>query len=181
MNEMTKQIDEAIVVIDNMFMDSILSVPEEKRYVFDNWTQNIKPFLKQVGKRRKISKTLSGVTIRQHTVPQKTFVTINNEKDDIVEVFVTVGKEGNLAGGLCEALGRIISIALQYSVPCEAIERQIIGIRSQFTFLPIDKYGKISEDEKLYSYPDAIGKAIKQRRLQLEKNKKRRDKKHDKN
>lgn len=178
----TKQaIDSVITLLEDLSKTHPHLLAEILKQLEIEEQENIVLALKQIGKRRKVGKTLSGVTIRQHTAPQKTFVTVNNDKDDIIEVFVTVGKEGNLAGGLCEALGRIISIALQYGVPCTAIENQIIGIRSQFTFLPINKYGKVDENETLYSYPDAIGKAIKQRRLQLEKNKKRRDKKHGKN
>ena len=57
------------------------------------------------------------------------FVTINtDEHDSVREVFITSGKAGDEANADAEALGRLISIALQYGVPTRAIIKTLRGI-----------------------------------------------------
>lgn len=117
-----------------------------------------------------------GVTIRQDTIPKKSYVTINRDGYDIVETFFEVGKSGNEVGSLCEALARVVSISLQEGVEPKKLYEQLIGIRGGVPFIVRNKEGKELFDEGLYSYPDAFGKAIREEHLRLEKLKKRKEK-----
>jgi ribonucleoside-diphosphate reductase alpha chain len=56
------------------------------------------------------------------------FITVNGDHSGVREVFITSGKAGDEANGDAEALGRVISLALQYGVPTEAIVRTLRGI-----------------------------------------------------
>ena len=55
-------------------------------------------------------------------------VTVNMQGDHPVEVILTSGKAGDEANADSEALGRTISIALQYGVPVEAMVKTLRGI-----------------------------------------------------
>ncbi|MDX2006340.1 MAG: adenosylcobalamin-dependent ribonucleoside-diphosphate reductase [Meiothermus sp.] len=55
-------------------------------------------------------------------------VTVNMQGDHPVEVILTSGKAGDEANADSEALGRIISIALQYGVPVDAMVKTLRGI-----------------------------------------------------
>jgi len=45
------------------------------------------------------------------------------------EVFIVVAKEGSTLGGLCDALGLTISLALQHGVPWESLSRKYKTMR----------------------------------------------------
>ncbi len=52
-----------------------------------------------------------------------------NKQDDLpTEVFIMSGKAGDEANADSEALGRVVSIALQYGIPAEAIVTTLRGI-----------------------------------------------------
>ncbi|GBD40742.1 Vitamin B12-dependent ribonucleoside-diphosphate reductase [bacterium HR39] len=55
-------------------------------------------------------------------------VTVNVLEGRPIEVILTTGKAGNEANADAEALGRVVSIALQYGVPPEALVRTLRGI-----------------------------------------------------
>ncbi len=55
-------------------------------------------------------------------------VTVNFLEDRPIEVILTTGKAGDEANADSEALGRVVSIALQYGVPPEALVRTLRGI-----------------------------------------------------
>jgi len=55
-------------------------------------------------------------------------VTVNVLEGRPIEVILTSGKAGDEANADSEALGRVVSIALQYGVPPEAIIRTLRGI-----------------------------------------------------
>ncbi|PZA08884.1 MULTISPECIES: adenosylcobalamin-dependent ribonucleoside-diphosphate reductase [unclassified Meiothermus] len=55
-------------------------------------------------------------------------VTVNMQGEHPVEVILTSGKAGDEANADSEALGRIVSIALQYGVPAEALIKTLRGI-----------------------------------------------------
>jgi ribonucleotide reductase alpha subunit len=55
-------------------------------------------------------------------------VTVNMLEGRPIEVILTTGKAGDEANADSEALGRVVSIALQYGVPPEAIVRTLRGI-----------------------------------------------------
>ena len=56
------------------------------------------------------------------------FITVNKQYELPIEVFISSGKSGDEANADSEALGRMVSIALQYGVPAEAIVKTIRGI-----------------------------------------------------
>jgi ribonucleoside-diphosphate reductase alpha chain len=56
------------------------------------------------------------------------YVTVNKQDDLPTEVFIVSGKAGDEANADSEALGRMVSIALQYGVPAEAIIKTLRGI-----------------------------------------------------
>ena len=60
---------------------------------------------------------------------QSYLVTVNYEPGGRpIEVILTTGKAGDEANADSEALGRVVSIALQHGVPPEAIARTLRGI-----------------------------------------------------
>lgn len=56
------------------------------------------------------------------------FVTVNKQDGLATEVFIVSGKAGDEANADSEALGRVVSIALQYGVPAEALIKTLRGI-----------------------------------------------------
>ena len=56
------------------------------------------------------------------------YVTVNKQDGLPVEVFITSGKAGDEANADSEALGRVVSIALQYGVPAGALVKTLRGI-----------------------------------------------------
>jgi len=56
------------------------------------------------------------------------FVTVNKQDGLPTEVFIVSGKAGDEANADSEALGRVVSIALQYGVPAEAVIKTLRGI-----------------------------------------------------
>ncbi len=56
------------------------------------------------------------------------YVTVNKQGGLPTEVFIVSGKAGDEANADSEALGRMVSIALQYGVPAEAIVKTLRGI-----------------------------------------------------
>lgn len=56
------------------------------------------------------------------------FVTVNQQGGLPAEVFIVSGKAGDEANADSEALGRVVSIALQHGVPAEALVKTLRGI-----------------------------------------------------
>lgn len=56
------------------------------------------------------------------------YVTVNKQDGLPTEVFILSGKAGDEANADSEALGRMVSIALQYGVPAEAVVKTLRGI-----------------------------------------------------
>jgi ribonucleoside-diphosphate reductase alpha chain len=96
---------------------------------------------------------LVGKTIEMDTGCGKLYVTINqDETGKIFEVFTHIGKAGGCAQSQCEALGRLISLALRSGVAVEDIIRQIKSICCY------KQKGSIYS--KVESCPDGVAKAI---------------------
>ena len=89
----------------------------------------------------------------------KLYVTISMSKGKVIEVFLSMGKSGQILNNFCEALGRTLSIAFQHGVPVTAIIRTLYGINSDrpswFRFETTDK-----KPTQLLSIPDAIAKLL---------------------
>lgn len=103
-------------------------------------------------------KILSGKTFMKSTDWGTFFVTVNElENGDPYEVFVTIGKSGSDVQAFCEAMGRLISLALRYGngnrrqILAKAVEQiRDIGGGQPSGFGP----------NKIFSIPDAVAKII---------------------
>jgi ribonucleoside-diphosphate reductase alpha chain len=71
----------------------------------------------------------NGKTIETQTGCGSLYITINEDKYGLAEVFVQLGKSGGCAASQTEAIGRLISIALRSWVKPESIIKQLKGIR----------------------------------------------------
>jgi len=79
------------------------------------------------------------------------YVTTAFDGGKLVEIFTHLGKSGAAEHAQSEALGRVISTALQYGVPVSVISRQLRGISS----VPVYHNGKL-----IKSVPDAIASIL---------------------
>ncbi len=95
---------------------------------------------------------LPGFTQQVHTGDGKVYVTTNFENGKMREVFAIIGRSGGTLFSLTEALGRTVSLALQYGVPEREIIHKLRGIRSA------NVYG--FGHNAVLSIPDAIARAM---------------------
>lgn len=103
--------------------------------------------------KRKRNELVPGVTVKIKTSDGSLYVTINRGiRDEPFEVFATVGKAGGKAHAYTEAIGRLISLALQYNIPCEDVIKELRGISSG------DPVG--FGEARVLSVPDGIGQAL---------------------
>ena len=73
---------------------------------------------------------LNSETFKIDTGNGKMYVTVTDDDGSPVEVFVFLGKSGQLLNTFTEALGRVVSLALQNEVPLKSICKTLIGINS---------------------------------------------------
>jgi ribonucleoside-diphosphate reductase alpha chain len=102
---------------------------------------------------------LYGYTRTTHTGDGKLYTTVNYDEHGIREVVTNIGRSGGTLFSLSEAIGRLISLALQHNVPVEDVSRSLIGIRGA------NPYG--FGMNQVLSIPDAIGKVLKDSPRQL--------------
>lgn len=108
---------------------------------------------------RSRSEDLYGFTRCTATGDGKLYTTINYDEYGMREVFTIVGRSGGTIFSLSEALGRLISLALQYNIDVEEIANKLIGIRGAN---PVG-FGR----NQCLSIPDAVGKALREAPRQL--------------
>jgi len=103
--------------------------------------------------RRSRGRKLSGTTEKIETADGDLYITINREEWGVAEVFLQIGKSGSLTNSLTEAIGRILSIALQSGIDPLVLARQLTGIQcgDQIWY----------DGELVKSVPDAVGLAVK--------------------
>lgn len=97
---------------------------------------------------------LYGFTRSVQTGDGKVYTVINYDEHGPREVFANVGRAGGTLFGLAEAIGRLVSLALQHRVPVDDVARSLVGIRGA------NPYGFGAN--QVLSIPDAIGKALRQ-------------------
>lgn len=96
---------------------------------------------------------LSGTTIKLPTPQGNLYVTINkNEKDEIKEIFISMGRSGELEKSYTEAIGRLISVYLQSGGNAARVVKTLKGIKGgNSTWF---------NGMQLLSVPDSIAKSI---------------------
>ena len=98
--------------------------------------------------------TLKGFTDKIKTSRGSLYVTVNTINDKPIEVFANIGKSGGDVSALSEAIGRLISIALQNGVGVKNIINTLINITGA---QPIWSGGRL-----IKSVPDAIAQVLKE-------------------
>ncbi len=101
--------------------------------------------------------TLAGETVKLRSSLGNLYVTVNYEEEagerSIREVFIHLGKGGTQVNALVEALGRIISVALQYNTPLHAIIEQLQWIKT-------GEGVRQDDGQVVFSVPDAVAYAL---------------------
>jgi ribonucleoside-diphosphate reductase alpha chain len=97
--------------------------------------------------------TLTGQTKRVESPLGGMYVTVNeDENGNPFEVFINVGKAGGTAHAHSEAIGRLISMALQKGISIGDVYKQLRGISSERAI----GFGP----NKVLSMPDAVGQVL---------------------
>ncbi|MBU6429579.1 MAG: adenosylcobalamin-dependent ribonucleoside-diphosphate reductase, partial [Cyanobacteria bacterium REEB65] len=96
---------------------------------------------------------LYGFTRCTVTGDGKLYTTINYDEQGIREVVTIVGRSGGTIFSLSEALGRMVSLSLQYNISVDEIANKLIGIRGA------NPHG--FGYNQVLSIPDALGRVLK--------------------
>ncbi len=99
-------------------------------------------------------RVLRGFTEKIKTSRGSLYVTVNTVDNKPIEVFANIGKSGGDVSALSEAIGRLISIALQNGVDVKNIINTLINITGA---QPIWSNGRL-----IKSVPDAIAQVLKE-------------------
>ncbi len=106
---------------------------------------------KKVVKRER-PKALQGWTYQMQTGCGPIYITINEDKSGLFELFTTMGKAGGCAASQCEAIGRMVSLAWRSGVQARQVIKQLLGISCHAP----SGFG----DNKILSCADGVAKAI---------------------
>jgi len=102
--------------------------------------------------KRERPKALKGWTYQMQTGCGPLYVTVNEDKSGLFELFTTMGKAGGCASSQCEAIGRMVSLAWRSGVQARQVIKQLLGISCHAQ----SGFG----DNKILSCADAVAKAI---------------------
>ncbi len=97
-------------------------------------------------------KALQGWTYQMQTGCGPIYITINEDKSGLFELFTTMGKAGGCAASQCEAIGRMVSLAWRSGVQARQVVKQLLGISCHAP----SGFG----DNKVLSCSDGVAKAI---------------------
>jgi len=104
-------------------------------------------------------KVLDAKTHVVETGNGKMYVTVSHHKGKPLELFIFLGKSGQILNTLTEAMGRVISIGLQQGVPVEEITKTLININSDrmvwYRFEDTDQ-----RPTQILSIPDGVAKLL---------------------
>jgi len=103
-------------------------------------------------RKRERPKALNGWTYQIQTGCGPIYITINEDKAGLFELFTTMGKAGGCASSQCEAIGRMVSLAWRSGVQARQVVKQLLGISCH---LPAG-FG----ENRVLSCADAVAKAI---------------------
>jgi ribonucleoside-diphosphate reductase alpha chain len=102
--------------------------------------------------KRERPKALHGWTYQMQTGCGPIYVTVNEDKAGLFELFTTMGKAGGCASSQCEAIGRMVSLCWRSGVQARQVMKQLLGISCHAP----SGFG----DSKVLSCADAVAKAI---------------------
>ncbi|MBN1827822.1 MAG: vitamin B12-dependent ribonucleotide reductase [Deltaproteobacteria bacterium] len=102
--------------------------------------------------KRERPKVLKGWTYQMQTGCGPLYVTVNEDKTGLFELFTTMGKAGGCAASQCEAIGRMVSLAWRSGIQARQIIKQLQGISCHSP----SGFG----ENKILSCADAVAKAI---------------------
>lgn len=102
--------------------------------------------------KRERPKALKGWTYQMQTGCGPLYVTVNEDKAGLFELFTTMGKAGGCAASQCEAIGRMVSLAWRSGVQARQVIKQLLGISCHAQ----SGFG----ENKVLSCADAVAKAI---------------------
>ena len=102
--------------------------------------------------KRERPKALKGWTYQMQTGCGPLYITVNEDKAGLFELFTTMGKAGGCASSQCEAIGRMVSLAWRSGVQARQVVKQLLGISCHCP----SGFG----DNKVTSCADAVAKAI---------------------
>jgi ribonucleoside-diphosphate reductase alpha chain len=100
-------------------------------------------------------RALHGTTYQMQTGCGPLYVTINEDKNGLFELFTTMGKAGGCAASQCEAIGRMVSLCWRSGVQARQVVKQLLGISCHCP----SGFG----ESKVLSCADAVAKAIQAR------------------
>ncbi|ABL00104.1 vitamin B12-dependent ribonucleotide reductase [Pelobacter propionicus] len=97
-------------------------------------------------------KSLRGSTHQMQTGCGPLYVTINEDRNGLFELFTTMGKAGGCAASQSEAIGRMVSLAWRSGVQARQVVKQLMGISCHCP----SGFG----ENRVLSCADAVAKAI---------------------
>ena len=108
--------------------------------------------------KRERPKALKGWTYQMQTGCGPLYVTVNEDRNGLFELFTTMGKAGGCAASQCEAIGRMVSLAWRSGVQARQVVKQLAGISCH---IPAG-FG----ESRVLSCSDAVAKAIQTHMLE---------------
>lgn len=115
----------AALISDNERLEGRISQLEEEVFVGPMASARSRPVV------------LTGHTFRYNTSMGTMYLTINeDEEGEPFEVFVNVGKAGSDVMSMGEAIGRLVSMALQRGIPLMIVANQLVGVGGTSSLSP---------------------------------------------
>ena len=105
--------------------------------------------------------TLPSTTTKVPTGLGNLYITITEHESKPFEVFCTLGKSGRSIMAKAEVVGRLTTLALRHNIPLDEIVDQLIDISGSEPMA--------WKDTVIKSIPDAVGKVLKSKYLDKEK------------
>ncbi|WP_432823763.1 vitamin B12-dependent ribonucleotide reductase [Trichloromonas sp.] len=134
--------------------EQVLSVAKKEKAPEDTVPRETK----KTGRKRERPRALRGTTYQMETGCGPLYITVNEDKDGLFELFTTMGKAGGCAASQCEAIGRLVSLAWRSGVQARQAVKQMIGITCH-------KPAGFGEN-RVTSCADAVAKAIQMHMVQ---------------
>ena len=123
----TKDAEKSTDASSSLEIQHVPSTPNESNWHATSTFQPGKPLMERPSRLTGVTDMVKLTDLAAGT--KRTFlITTNTYENKPVEIVVVSGRAGDEANADSEALGRVVSIALQYGVPVEAIQKTLRGI-----------------------------------------------------